>query len=470
MAKLRILLCTTTMLAGISLAGLEPASAQKAPSISVPNISPVRPDFSMRAPNSLRDRNLIGTTEDGSKTNKSKKDSKKKSVSKKSTVGKAVQKPNEIQSNQLLPFGAAVPGVNLGTPAGQKIDALRDKLGLESLDAVKGKEALPGALGTPDAGGWTPPIDAREPASVGAAMPDLDPRGGKAGQDRGGGWRPGQRADDQVARLVLLIDATDDPGNVVPVAGTFRSGNRPGTYVGQSYDPDAPRGSGRGQTRPVLITVSGNDVTVTLYRRRGPETHQYTVQPGGGLKPTTPRSSTSTARRDGGKDAGSSSSGGASGGSGSGGSGASSGEKPDSADKPDDKPDKKSQPAEGGSTGGAFVFEGVLIHPGAKQEAGGSAIRDPKPGGDIGAIIERDRPITPEELRTITSQPGVDDAARSGGREGGSEPPASRFMQPKVGEGGSIAPAIPGASGVLTPGGAGTATPIIPDKGPTAAK
>ena len=55
------LLFTTAMLAGLCLSGIEPASAQKSP--SMPNISPMRPDFSTRAPNILRDRDVSNPRE-----------------------------------------------------------------------------------------------------------------------------------------------------------------------------------------------------------------------------------------------------------------------------------------------------------------------------------------------------------------------------------------------------------------------
>ena len=55
MTRTHLLLCAITMLAGLALPGAMPASAQKAPSMSVPNISPTRPDLNMRAPNALRD-------------------------------------------------------------------------------------------------------------------------------------------------------------------------------------------------------------------------------------------------------------------------------------------------------------------------------------------------------------------------------------------------------------------------------
>ncbi len=42
-------LLTTAMLAGLCWSGIEPASAQKSPNISPPNISPMRPDFNTRA-------------------------------------------------------------------------------------------------------------------------------------------------------------------------------------------------------------------------------------------------------------------------------------------------------------------------------------------------------------------------------------------------------------------------------------
>lgn len=61
MARLCNLLFTTAMLAGLCLSGIEPASAQKSP--SMPSISPMRPDFNTRAPNILRDRDVSNPRE-----------------------------------------------------------------------------------------------------------------------------------------------------------------------------------------------------------------------------------------------------------------------------------------------------------------------------------------------------------------------------------------------------------------------
>lgn len=63
MARRCNLLFTTAMLAGLCMSGIEPASAQKSPSISPPNISPMRPDFNTRAPNILRDRDVSNPSE-----------------------------------------------------------------------------------------------------------------------------------------------------------------------------------------------------------------------------------------------------------------------------------------------------------------------------------------------------------------------------------------------------------------------
>ena len=81
MARVHSLLLTTTIVAGLGFSGLTPAGAgpnmPNMPSISAPNISPTRPDFNMRAPNALRDRDLASPRDPASLTpKKSKRDPK----------------------------------------------------------------------------------------------------------------------------------------------------------------------------------------------------------------------------------------------------------------------------------------------------------------------------------------------------------------------------------------------------------
>jgi hypothetical protein len=81
MARVHSLLLTTTIVAGLGLSGLTPAGAgpnmPNMPNISAPNISPTRPDFNMRAPNALRDRDLASPRDPASLTpKKSKRDPK----------------------------------------------------------------------------------------------------------------------------------------------------------------------------------------------------------------------------------------------------------------------------------------------------------------------------------------------------------------------------------------------------------
>jgi hypothetical protein len=88
MARVHSFLLATTIVAGLGLSGLMPAGAgpnmPNMPSISAPNISPTRPDFNMRAPNALRDRDGMSPRDPAStiktqKPKESKKDKPKES-------------------------------------------------------------------------------------------------------------------------------------------------------------------------------------------------------------------------------------------------------------------------------------------------------------------------------------------------------------------------------------------------------
>jgi hypothetical protein len=125
-----------------------------------------------------------------------------------------------------------------------------------------------------------------------------------------------------------------------------------------------------------------------------------------------------------------------------------------------------SQPVDGAPDQRDYWCETGVTNPGErpKPAAAGGAIRDPGRGSLSGVIVQPNPPRTPEQLREMTCQPGPDgDACRTGGGGGPQQNPISRFAQPRVpsGPGAGGTPHVPG----LERPGSGAVTPGIPKPG-----
>jgi hypothetical protein len=130
------------------------------------------------------------------------------------------------------------------------------------------------------------------------------------------------------------------------------------------------------------------------------------------------------------------------------------------ADKPDKPKDGKSQPVEGGASNRDVFAEMGVTNPGDRPKQQGRGSDDRNVPYASGVIIIPDRPRTPEEIKRMVTQPGVDgDARRAGG--GGRLRDPWRFAQPPPGTDGSgLTPANPNIPGVTGPGA--DAAPSIP--------
>ena len=177
--KFRKILCTSTIIAGLVLTASAVSAGPKAPSISVPNISPPRPDIHLRAPNILREQDADDDRSSQTKTRKSlkhrknthKTTAKKKNVNEKnigSTGGNStgVKTPPAMQAKtpgpdiappNVVPPAVRVhkPGPNIGDRVGEAERARRDAGAAGTLQGNSGAEAKmhPAAPANPLTGG-----------------------------------------------------------------------------------------------------------------------------------------------------------------------------------------------------------------------------------------------------------------------------------------------------------------------------
>jgi hypothetical protein len=175
MARVHSLLLTTTIVAGLGFFGLMPAGAgpnmPNMPSISAPNISPTRPDFNMRAPNALRDRDLASPRDPASLTpKKSKRDPKpymadtKAKKKNSDTASRARSAPGAIAKSDAKKSGGPAKSSASGDRGvipgeGPVFDNLRahlDKIGANADEYRRIKELVELLLTGPQAAGYVP--------------------------------------------------------------------------------------------------------------------------------------------------------------------------------------------------------------------------------------------------------------------------------------------------------------------------
>lgn len=150
--KFRKILCTSTIIAGFVLTASAVSAAPKTPSISVPNISPSRPDINLRAPNILRGQNADDDRSSQTKTRKSlkhrknthKTTAKKKNVNEKnvgSTGGNSTKV--KIPPTKIIPPAVRLnePGPDIGDRVGKAERARRDAGAAGNLQGNSGAEA-----------------------------------------------------------------------------------------------------------------------------------------------------------------------------------------------------------------------------------------------------------------------------------------------------------------------------------------
>jgi hypothetical protein len=351
------------------------------------------------------------------------------------TFGQAQKPPRtsrDLRRLYAFPPLIQVPAADLGlTPAGRKIEALRNKLGLESVAAVEGAgpaepstggnspSGAPGAAGMVDSSSETGSTD---PAGdcIGAAAEGLpNPRGNA---ETGSGRRvPTPRVDR------LMRDIANDVG-WAPALRPNSFHNDHGVWHGESN-----------QGEDVDIIQGSAGTTIAIYNRAEDTTTRYVYDrnEAGDMKLNRteiehgPNSSepgmVETQYPD----------------QSSGHGNTITGHSP---------PD--SQPAEDDPTGAACGEAAVRYE---KQEAERNRnnpirFRDPGPDGPSGVVTKPDDPPTQEELDDMTCQSAPDsDECRA--HRGGSRPRrAQDFAQPVVSAEG---PVVPGLSGGETPDDAG---------------
>ncbi|MBI5397046.1 MAG: hypothetical protein HZA91_17245 [Verrucomicrobia bacterium] len=427
-----------------------------------------------------------------------------------------------------VPGAAGAAGViappELGeTAAGRKMDALRDKLGLEALDKLKGTEALPGALGTPGGDERGLPKSPRDPGTAGSVMNLPNPRDKAAdGPVSAGAVRSMERRvglglrDNSFYETGGVWTGETDHGDPVIITPPGRDGvthvsiqtpnakndraldtwhyevDRRGRRTTASVDfadgttrtgeevqeilraQDEPRESAQGNTLgPSRASGQGGESSTRSGETRGgsrkggddSDSQHATTSSGSSSDASSGGTTSSSGKKDSGSGGTNSNSNGNSGKSDSGGAdtagaGSSSGNN-DNSEKPDKPKDGKSQPVEGGTSNRDFFGEMGVTNPGdrPKQQGRGSDDRNiPDPSG---VIIRHDGPRTPEEIKRMVTQPGVDGDARRGGGGGRLRDPW-RFAQPPPDTGaGGVSPANPNPPGVT---GSGTDTaPSIPN-------
>jgi hypothetical protein len=557
------MLCATTMLAiACGLASL-PAFAQKTPGVSPGSstlmndqsllknlIKPTVPKVKLQNQNLMKplgtgsgmrridgpDENRLrstGTPTAVGKPAATATDRKSKSKRSKSAGGKVKGVKTGV-ADGLSKKAATVPGATLGiAPKGKRIDTLRGKVGVESLDAAKGAAGVKaGALGTSDDGRGLPKTPGT-PGSAGPAM-TLGHPGGKASDnsDPMDGLRIGHHSDNArtfieerggggVDRSVTTEEEggstfrfvetrwSDGQGHQHTVRQSYRDGEGPGGWTHteisvdengqQRYSHNEFGADGRQRSAERVVYNSDGSVrsrmrgrddgsmeVLTLHgvatgsdnvgmgakntesnRPTGPA--QNTISGQGGN--TTTSATMNTPTNQGGRSASSSGNTTSSSDTGntvsssgnttsSSGNTTSSGDKPAgdksaSADKPEkaDKPDKgTSQPVEGGGSNRDFFGERGVTHPGGRpKEARRGPYVGPAPDPS-GVVIRRDNTRTPEEIKAMVTQPGVDGEVSGGGGGGSSGPAVSRFAQPadpnSLGQGGSVIASPPGIGGL----------------------
>ena len=150
--KFRKILCASTIIAGFVLTASAVSAGPKTPSISVPNISPSRPDINLRAPNILREQNADDDRSSQTKTRKSlthrenthKTTAKKKNVNEKnvgSTGGNSTKVI--IPPAKIIPPAVRLnePGPDIGDRVGKAERARRDAGAAGNLQGNSGAEA-----------------------------------------------------------------------------------------------------------------------------------------------------------------------------------------------------------------------------------------------------------------------------------------------------------------------------------------
>lgn len=411
-------------------------------------------------------------------------------------------KQGDVQQNNRLLLGddPASSAAGAAGAAGSKMDGLRDKLGLEAVDKLRGTEALSGALGTSGADGQGLPKSRRGPAGAGPAMNLPDPSdkaadGGRvvtaryrsdarefSGSGRAAARHHGLSLRERTTWVVEERNQSDRRTGVTTVSTEWEL---PAGEAGQNPErwtlietfvtgPGNPRDG-----RPVGVVMIQDDGRGNAYayhhrpdggvaRMESQESDDGTVvivDSDGSLSLTTaagnkPRQGQPANASDG--KGGSTGSSGSSGDKPDSGSGSSGSDKPDggSSDKPDktgsDKPDKpkdgKSQPVEGGASNRDFFGEMGVTHPGDRPKSQGRGSDDRNIPKASGVIIIFARPRTPEELKRMVRQPGVDGDARTTGGGGRMRDPWRFAQPPPGGDGSGITPSNPNIPGVTGPG------------------
>jgi hypothetical protein len=289
-----------------------------------------------------------------------------------------------------------IPAVNLdSTPAGTKIEALRHKLGLESIAAVQGAGAAP--TGQAPAGGGSPSGGASGAAGlVNEGQGPGQPTGstnsaadciGEAGEglpDPRGNVETGSGRHVPTPRInALMRDIAEDVG-WAPALRPNSFHNDHGVWHGQSsegHETDIVRGS---SAITIIVRDRTTDRTTRYVYDRNPDGHvklNHTDIEYGPDSSDPGMTDTSYPDTDPGHG------------------------NTITPNRPQD-----SQPVEGASTGGA-CGEAAIRHKREEAERRRNAVtrfRDPPPGGPSGVIVEPNDPPSQAELDDMTCQSGPD--------------------------------------------------------------
>jgi hypothetical protein len=115
--KFRKILCTSTIIAGFVLTASAVSAGPKTPSVSVPNISPSRPDVNLRAPNILREQDADDDRSSQTKTRKSlkhRKNTHKTTAKKKNVNEKNVGSTGGNSNNVIITPAKIIPPRSAG--------------------------------------------------------------------------------------------------------------------------------------------------------------------------------------------------------------------------------------------------------------------------------------------------------------------------------------------------------------------
>ena len=370
------------------------------------------------------------------------------------------QTPRRASRNFKKPFAITPPvqgpAVDLGmTPAGKKIEALRDKLGLESIAAVEGAgPASGGQTSSPSraSGGASSTPGQAEPGQGSGQRPARAASSAGECMDEAGAGLPNPRGKAETGHRVpssrihgLMRDIAEGAGWAPALRpDSFRSDH--GVWHGESNEGD-----------DVDVIRGSRGITIIVYNQPGVRTTRYVYDRSEAGDVKLNRTETEYG--------------------------------PDSSDSglvetqyPDPSPghgntitrtrhsgSQDSQPAEGASDGPA-CGEAAVRHEQAEAERKRNEpirFRDPKPGGQNGVIIKPANLRTRDEADDMTCQsaPDSDDCR---GHNGAANPTrrAQDFAQPANGSDGSV---IPDLSDEESPGEApGELIDPTPDGDPDA--